>query len=384
MSDHTIIDTSTMTGKEKFSFRNLSSTQKGGMIGGGIALTAAFGAILSSLIGTDSPKEVEDANSDLAEDLTVNEAQDIDNDSSEEYYNDESVNPIEEETYSEAVDDTDIVEESYNLTFDTDIVFSNSVNNDMTFEDAFSSARDDVGYGGWFNWNGQSYSTFTKEEWSALSEEEQNSFVDEVVSHSDVENAQWVESQEEENEISSIDQQTNEQEYIISDEQIESEPEAVDNNDVESPIEADVMDDLSNSETGGDDLSEDIVIVKPIRGADVNGDGVVDALVFDNDGDGNIDLIALDEDYDGTFESYMINEDGDEDLDVFIIDEGGDGIDSSDSIEEISDVVNMENFVVLDDDQIPEDLSFIDDIYGDDDAQDDTIEEDLGFDDAGL
>jgi hypothetical protein len=381
MSDHTIIDTSTMTGNEKFSFRNLSTSQKGGIIGGGVAMTAAFGAILTSLIGTDSPKDV---NSDLSEELSVNESPDTDNDLTEEHDNNESVNTMDEESYSVTAEVTETVEESYNLTFDTDINFSNSVSNDMTFEEAFSSARADVGYGGWFNWNGQSYSTFTKDEWSSLSDEEQNSFVDEVVSQSDIENAQWVDSQEHENDNNPIDQQTNEEEYIISDEQIELEPEAVDNDNVDGPLETDVIDDLSNSETGGDDLSEDIIIVKPVRGADVNGDGVVDAIVFDNDGDGNIDLVALDEDYDGTFESYMINEDGDEDLDVFVIDEGGDGIDGSDSVEEISDVVNMEDFVVLDDDQIPEDLSFIDDIFGDDETQDDSIDEDLGFDDAGL
>ena len=382
MSDHTIIDTSTMTGKGKFSFRKLSNAQKGGIIGGGVALTAAFGTILSSLIGSDSPIEVN--NSERSEETPIDEPQVIDhNELEDENISNESDYTFEDDSNSETAEASEVVEESYNLTFDTDINFSNSVNDDMTFEDAFSSARSDVGYGGWFNWNDQSYSTFTKEEWEALSEDERDSFIDEVVNQSDIENAQWAESEEDEIESGSPDQYATEDEVVIGEEQIELEPK-LDEEDVETITNADEMNNLSTDDSEGDDLSEDIIIVKPIRGADVNSDGVVDAIVFDIDGDGNIDLVALDEDYDGTFESYMINEDGDEDLDVFVIDEGGDGVDDSDTIEEISDVVNMEDFVVLDEDQIPEDLSFIDDIFGEEDTQEETIDEDLGFDDVGL
>jgi len=370
-----------MTGKNTFSFKNLSKAQKAGFIGGGVALTAALGSVIATIFSEESDLLTNEEKAEASVETEVADGQEIE--SITEEYN--MVNSDSE--YTDAEEDIDgdfeIEEESYDLTFETEVNFSQSVSDDMTFDDAFAAARTDVGYGGWFNWNEQSYSTFTKEEWNSLSESEQQSYVDQVIEQSNIENAEWIESPIQEMEIAeeveAVEEMKADEEIIINDEDI-----ALDTEDIVETEVPQIEEELTAPDVVEDELAEDIIIVKPIRGADINGDGVVDAIVFDNDGDGNIDLVALDEDYDGTFESYMINEDGDEDLDVFVIDEGGDGIDDTDPVEEISDVVNMEDFVVLDDEDIPEDLSFIDDIFGNDDTQEDTIEEDLGFDDIGL
>lgn len=44
-----------------------------------------------------------------------------------------------------------------------------SVNDDMSFSEAFAAARDEVGAGGVFEWHGQHYNTFYKEEFEAMS-----------------------------------------------------------------------------------------------------------------------------------------------------------------------------------------------------------------------
>lgn len=48
-----------------------------------------------------------------------------------------------------------------------------TVNDEMTYEDAFAAARDEVGAGGMFTWKGNVYSTYTPEEWDAMTPQEQ-------------------------------------------------------------------------------------------------------------------------------------------------------------------------------------------------------------------
>lgn len=47
-----------------------------------------------------------------------------------------------------------------------------TVNNEMSFGEAFAAARAEVGSGGAFEWRGNVYSTYTAEEWNSMSEEE--------------------------------------------------------------------------------------------------------------------------------------------------------------------------------------------------------------------
>lgn len=48
--------------------------------------------------------------------------------------------------------------------------------NDMTFAEAFAAARNEVGPGGAFEWNGNIYGTYTAEEWDNLSPEDKDEF----------------------------------------------------------------------------------------------------------------------------------------------------------------------------------------------------------------
>ncbi|MBC3787340.1 hypothetical protein [Spirosoma utsteinense] len=61
-----------------------------------------------------------------------------------------------------------------------DIDVAGKVTDDMSFEQAFKAARDEVGEVGVFNWHGLWYNTFEKEEWSELSLEQRQEFVEAV------------------------------------------------------------------------------------------------------------------------------------------------------------------------------------------------------------
>lgn len=52
-----------------------------------------------------------------------------------------------------------------------------SVKDGMTFDEAFDHARDVDGAGAIFDWHGKSYSAWTKEEWDAMSDDDQNGFL---------------------------------------------------------------------------------------------------------------------------------------------------------------------------------------------------------------
>lgn len=59
-----------------------------------------------------------------------------------------------------------------------DIDVAGKVTDDMSFEQAFGAARDEVGMGGVFSWHGHWYNTFDKEEWSGLSLEQRREFTE--------------------------------------------------------------------------------------------------------------------------------------------------------------------------------------------------------------
>lgn len=58
--------------------------------------------------------------------------------------------------------------------------FSDEVNDDMSFEKAFETAREDVGQGGYFEWHGKLYNCYTEEEWDSMDAGERAKFFDSI------------------------------------------------------------------------------------------------------------------------------------------------------------------------------------------------------------
>ena len=55
-----------------------------------------------------------------------------------------------------------------------------TVDQNLSFGDAFAAARAEVGAGGVFLWHGQLYNTFTAEEWQSMSDAQRDEFADDV------------------------------------------------------------------------------------------------------------------------------------------------------------------------------------------------------------
>lgn len=59
---------------------------------------------------------------------------------------------------------------------DGEVAIATGVSDDMSFSEAFSSARAEVGPGGAFEWHGNVYGTYTAEEWNNMSAEERQEY----------------------------------------------------------------------------------------------------------------------------------------------------------------------------------------------------------------
>lgn len=58
-----------------------------------------------------------------------------------------------------------------------------TVSDDMSFSEAFASARKQVGAGGVFEWRGKLYNTYYKEEWDSMSQQEKDQYMAEALGY---------------------------------------------------------------------------------------------------------------------------------------------------------------------------------------------------------
>lgn len=69
---------------------------------------------------------------------------------------------------------------------------------DLSFREAFNAARAELGPGGVFSWHGNLYNTYTADEWSAMSKEDQDSFAEQVspeVSPKDIDTSEFADAE---------------------------------------------------------------------------------------------------------------------------------------------------------------------------------------------
>ena len=158
------------------------------------------------------------------------------------------------------------------------------VSDDLSFSDAFAEARDEVGAGGVFYWHGGIYGTYYKDEWDAMTAEEQQEF-GEMANElfpipEDPESAVRPEFDETATEDPSTivaEQEENEQITVEQDEQTpveptEAEPQVVDYGDVDGHLSISVDD-------NGDGVADYIVV-----DADDSNDLTPDDVIIDKDG----------------------------------------------------------------------------------------------------
>ena len=68
---------------------------------------------------------------------------------------------------------------------DGEVPVASSVSDDMSFSEAFTAARTEVGSGEVFEWHGNIYSTFTEDEWNGMTAEQRDEYGSHFSWHSD-------------------------------------------------------------------------------------------------------------------------------------------------------------------------------------------------------
>lgn len=103
----------------------------------------------------------------------------------------EVINTNHQENQEEESSNTDYVAPQV-----TGVAMAESVNDDMSFGEAFAAARAEVGPGGVFEWHGNLYNTYSAAEWEAMSDEDRQTFANSVFNVQSNEDKPAEESQE--------------------------------------------------------------------------------------------------------------------------------------------------------------------------------------------
>ena len=160
---------------------------------------------------------------------------------------------------------------------------------EMSFADAFQSAREELGPGGTFEWNGNLYSTYTSEEWDEVypeTEETEEQVTEEQVTE---ETGEQVTEETEEQVTEEIEEQVTEDDievalYELGEDEVVSDVELLSDDVEDTPVEiVEVSDDL-----------EDLVVALD-EGEEFDDDAVIfeeDLSDYDSD-----DVFAMDDDF---------------------------------------------------------------------------------------
>lgn len=160
----------------------------------------------------------------------------------------------------------------------TQAPFARNVNDEMSFQEAFQTARAEVGPGGFFEYNGKLYNTYTQQEWEDMSPEMQGQY--------------W----------SSIDQHVT----SITDVEVQQ----ADGITIQTPME-DLQQQASGADVQGeeDKAADDVILEVDYLGElDLNEDGTADVLVVSANGNDAPDLI-FDDNFDGVADRIVMDVD---------------------------------------------------------------------------
>ena len=181
------------------------------------------------------------------------------------------------------------------------------VNDEMSFGEAFSAARAEVGSGGVFEWNGKLYNTFTAEEWEAMSSEEKSDFQDRVYNNdNDV-----IDTPEPVDEVTPEPEIEIETEDIVAEDVIEPE--------VDDDIEIEVLG-MEHNDTYDIDLGGIMIGDQEVVLVDLDSDGGdFDYAIADTDNDGFIsqdEIFDLSDDSLGNMDLYANDNTFEDDIDT--------------------------------------------------------------------
>ncbi|MEE9439730.1 MAG: hypothetical protein V3V14_12065 [Saprospiraceae bacterium] len=278
---------------------------------------------------------------------------------------------IVKNSLSDSLSDENHNSEGDSVVIYTEACFADDVNDDMAFSEAFKTAREEIGAGGFFEWRNKVYNTYYNEEWEQMTDEQKNEYWDSVKESAEYDQLELLDIEEK---ITTPNQDTinqHDSEPIKREFALENSDDTDDSDDSDVKIDTDANsvikedgylqneDNQENSKSTGikHDDPEESTPLDPNNEAnisqgylDANKDEIKEAIAYDNDGDGYADVVLYDMDEDGDMDSKAVDIDGDMDLDIVIIDSNNDGkFDESDTREDYDEVISMDDYIIVED-----------------------------------
>lgn len=304
--------------KNRLILSNLSDKQKDGLKDGSIGLVALLsGASMYKLFGANAPgaKIEECIDEGIPESMTTAPA-------------------------------VAVIEES--VIVETELPFATQSNEGLSFADSFANARTELGAGGFFEWQGQTYNTYYKEEWEAMTEADQHDFAAQVREQSQLDQYEIVSPQD----IAIDTNQDGVDDVILSD--IDGDGQLdIKEIDLNGDGHIDVIHATQPTASAAAEEAEPVIEGEPIYGVHIDETtGVLDAIAIDHNHDGYADTVIVDIDQDGHEDFGAFNIGDDDDLDIVVIDADQNGLDIDDQQQIIEYEVNMDDFIILDEEEV--------------------------------
>lgn len=247
---------------------------------------------------------------------------------------------------------TNIASNTDSVTIYTDSPFAHNVTDDMSFGEAFKTARTEVGEGGFFEWHGKLFNTYTADEWEQMSDDDKDDYwasIDEHTSH--VQGGDVIV----EHHVDVVEPEPDP--FIEPDPDIDPIPEPEPNDD---PAVIVSVEDFVVGIDGDGDTVADIYML------DANGNELPD-LIIDTDYDGDLDAVIVDVDlengYTGNEEIVIVEE-----IDINDIDASIPIVDISNDLDEpgiTGEIVEVDDYDVIADNTLNPD-EFDNDVAMDD------------------
>lgn len=238
---------------------------------------------------------------------------------------------VSEENVNDTDTDDAVAGSSHAVWTDGEVEMASGVSDDMSFDEAFATAREEVGAGGVFEWHGNAYNTYYANEWDNMSPAERNEY------------------------FSHLNFGGNPDDNDLND--------TPDDNDLDDTHDDNDLDDTPDANTETDNWLDDIELAENETGNEVGeteDDHEGEAGVLEDntglDGDSGVEVLGDVPDEPGVYEGEnetvtIIDIDGDGQLDVIAADLNHDGMISSDELIDISDDgLDSEEFAEVPDD----------------------------------
>ena len=209
-----------------------------------------------------------------------------------------------------------------------DMAVASEVNDSLSFSEAFAAARQETGPGGLFVWHGNTYGTYYKNEWDAMSQEEQDQYWADVQHTS-----QQIHYEEPELESESDSESDVEQNPDLGNESELDEESEVESDDEEQELQEDDAAGFAENEEEDSDIVE----------VELEDEADVEVSLDENEAD---EIVEVEDE-----ESIDISNDSDEEEEV-IVDEVDENDDIELEVETDDEIIDDPSLVDVDTDEI--------------------------------